>query len=222
MTKNSKDITNIVSKVLDRNPAVRMNMSKGLINIRALARFIIKDKKLDSTLDAVISTIRRYKLESQEKLFEKAYEIITKTIATSTKSPLANISLIKDTEVQGLLPELFSIINYDQGDVLRIIQADESIKILVDEKNLKKVKELFPENKIIRIVENLGEINAHMNPEGEHILGVLAVTLNELAINGINVQGTMTCYPEILWFVEEKDLLKSYNVLYRLWNPKAE
>ena len=219
---NSKNIIDEVNEVLNRNPCIRMNMGKGLINIRALARYIIKERKLETTLDAVISAIRRYEMKSEEKLFENAYDIITKTIAISTKTPLASISLIKDTEVQGLLPKLFSIIHYNQGDVLRIIQADESIKIIVDEKNLENAKNLFPEGKINRIKRNLGEINAHMHPDGEHVLGIVAITLNELAINGINVQETMSCVPEVVCFVEEKDILKAYNVLHNLWNPHTK
>jgi len=216
----SVDIGDEVCSVLDENPCIRMNMSKGLINTRALARYIIRVRKLDSTIDAVISTIRRYELESHEALFEKAYEFISRAITISTKSPLADIALIKDTEIQGLLPELFSLIHYTQGDVLRIIQADEAIKVLVDEKNVEKVKNLFPKDKITKINENLGEVNIHMPEGGEEVLGILVVALNELAINGINVQGTMTCYPEVLWFVKDKDLLKAYNVLYRLMHPK--
>ena len=214
-------MTNIVHevwKILDNSPSIRREMSRELINHSALARYIIKEKKVKASLDAVTSAIRRYKLDHYDDLFDTANKIIGQT-AISTRSKLANIAIIKDTETQKLLPELFSIINYNRGDVLRIIQADESIKILVDEKNLGKVKELFPEDKIIKTDENLAEINMHLHPEAVNTPGIIAATSNELAMNEINVMETMSCVPELLWFVKEKDVLRAYNVLYQLCPP---
>ena len=46
--------------------------------------------------------------------------------------------------------------------------------------------------------------------------GVFAAILNELAINNINVYETLSCLFEIIIFVDEKDLLKSYEVLMGL------
>ena len=219
MTNNVK-IADEVWKLLDERPCIRINMSRGLINTRALAKYIIKKRKLDVTVDAAISAIRRYELGTYEKIFENAHKIISQTIALSTKSPLANISLTKDTEVQRLLPKLFSIIHYNQGDALRIIHADESIKVLVDEKNLEKIRTLFPGDKIIRIERNLAEINIHQHPDAKSTPGIIAITSNELAINGINVLETMSCFPEWLWFVDEKDILKAYNALNQLSSYK--
>lgn len=211
-------MTNImheVWKILDISPSIRREMSRGLINHSALARYIIEEKKVNANLDAVISAIRRYEIEHYDELYDTANKIISQS-AISTKSRLANIAIIKDTETQKLLPELFSIINYNRGDVLRIIQADESIKILVNEKNLEKVKQLFSKDKVIKIDENLAEINMHLHPEAVNTPGILAVASNELTMNGINVMETMSCVPELLWFVKEKDILKAYNVLYQL------
>ena len=118
--------------------------------------------------------------------------------------------------MQNLLPELFSMIYYNRGDVLRIIQADESMKILVDEKNLEKIQKLFPEKKIIKIDKNLGEINMHLHPEAVNTPGIAGIITNELALNGINIMEIISCVPEMLFFVDEKDILSAHQVLYRL------
>ena len=213
-------MTNIVHevwKILDTSPSIRKDMGLGLINNSALARYIIKEKKLDAEMDAILSAIRRYEIELNEDLINTANNIICHS-AISTKSRLSNISIIKDTETQKLLPKLFTLINYNRGDVLRIIQADESIKILVDEKNLEKVKRVFSQDKIIKIDENLGEINIHLHPEAVNTPGIIAVISNELLMNEINIMETMSCVPELLWFVREKDLPLAYNVFYQLCN----
>ena len=212
------NITHEVLKTLDNNPSIRRCMSQGLINTTALAKYIIKEKNINATLDAVSSAIRRYKLDKYDEIFDVANRLVTFG-EISTKSKLANIAVIKDSEVQELLPKLFSIIQFNRGDALRIIQADEAIKILVNEKNLDKVKELLPKKKIIKIDRNLAELNIHLHPEAVKTPGIIAIISNELALNNINVMEFMSCVPEMLWFVKEKDILKAHNVMFRLCGP---
>ena len=211
-----KNIVGEVWKYLDNNPSIKADIGLGIINIRALAKYIIKTQKMDATLDAVISAIRRYEIDRQEDLFGKARKVIRETFTLSTRSGLIEISLVKDDDVQRILPELFEIIDYARGEVLRVIQATECIKLLADEKNLEKVSNVFPKEKILRIEKNIAEINMHMHPNGAATRGILAVITNELAINGISIFEIMSCLPEMLLFVKEEDILKSYQVLYEL------
>jgi aspartokinase len=210
------NIVHEVWKILDDNPTIRREMNRGLINTSALARFIIKEKKINTTLDAVISAIRRYNLERHEDIFENAYKLLGETINISTKSNLAEISLIKDSEVQKILPKLFGIIQYIRGDVLRVTQANESIRILIDEKNMEKVTALFPKSKIINNEVDLAEINIYIHPKMQTTPGILAVISNELANNGINIVEVMTCPPEMIWVVKKSELVKASDVLFKL------
>jgi aspartokinase len=215
-------MTNIVHKVwkvLDENPCIRRVMSQRLINTTALAKFIINEKKVEGTLDAVSSAIRRYKFDRYDDIFTTASNIVSFGEIT-TRSKLANVAVIKDAEIQQLLPKLFSLIHYNRGDVLRIIQADEAIKILVNEKNLEKIKKLLPNDKIIKIDKNLAEINMHLHPEAVNTPGIIAIISNELAMNDVNVMEVMSCVPEMLWFVKEKDVLKAHNIVYQLCSQR--
>ena len=212
-------MTNInkeVWKFIDNNPSIKRNMSHGLINRRALANYIIKQRYLQTSLDAVVSAIRRYDIKNYDDMFLTAQDMISQTTDLSTKSNLANVVLSKDTEIQKLIPEFFTIIKYDRGDVLRIIQADESIKVLINEKNLKKIVDILPEKKILSVDENLAEINLHLNNKAKDTPGVLAIITNELANNGVSIVEVLSCFPELLWFVYQSDLLKAYNALYQL------
>ena len=215
------NVTHEVWKVIDNDPSIRRCMGYGLINTTALAKYIINRKKIEGTLEAVSSAIRRYKFDRYDDVFTTANDIVSLG-ELSTKSKLANIALIKDTEVEELLPKLFSVIQFHRGDVLRIIQADAAIKILVNEKNLETVQNLFPKKKIIKIDRNLAEINMHLHPDAVNTPGIIAVISNELAMNDVNVMESMSCVPEMLWFVQEKDILKAYNVLYQICGSKEK
>jgi len=205
----SEIVVENVWNFLDRNPCITRNMSCGLLNVRAPAKYLIKEEKIDAALDAVISAIRRYRIDINNEIFEKARKLILRTTAISTRSPLANISIVKNAEVQNVISQLFSIVNYNLGDVLRIIQGDESINIFVDEKNLDHIKRLIPKEKIIRIYTNLASIDIRIKLDAQRTPGVTAIIVNKLSINNINIIEFMSCIPESLWYVEEKDLVQN-------------
>ena len=95
-------MTNINKEVwefIDNSPSIKRTMSHGLINRRALANYIKKQKKLHTTLDAVISAIRRYNIEKYDDIFLSAKKMIIRTTNLSTRSNLANLILSKDTEI---------------------------------------------------------------------------------------------------------------------------
>jgi len=215
-----KNTVGEVWKFLDNNPCIKRDLSKGLINSRALAKYIVNTQNMDATLDAVISAIRRYDVGKKDDIFLNARKLISQTINLSTRSGLAEISLVKDEDVQRSIPELFDVIEYSRGEVLRIIQANESIKLIVDKKNLENVIAVFPKNKIINVDKNIAEINMHMAPKMIVTYGILAVIANELAINSVNILEVLTCLPEMILFVKEEDILKAYQILYQLCHPE--
>jgi len=210
------NITHEVWKILDNNPSIRKEMNRGLINTSALARYIIKEKKIQGSFDAILIAIRRYELNQSEEIFKTAEKILGQTVNISTKSNLAEISLIKDSEVQSILPQLFNLIQYVQGDVLRVTQANKSIRLLLDEKNLEQVKSLFTKEKIITQEKNLAEINIYIHPQMQKTPGILAIIANELALNNINIVEFVTCPPEMLCIIKKEDLVKASNILYNL------
>jgi aspartokinase len=212
-------MSNIVQKVwkiLDNNPSIKRDLSLGLINTSALARYLIEKNKVEGTLDGVIGAIRRYDHGKHKELFLEAYKLLGQTVNLFTRRKVAEIALKKDEDVQQLLPKLFGIIKYIQGDVLRIMQANESIRLLIDEKNLERVTNIFPKDKILVIEKNLAEIDIYIHPEMQETPGILAVIANELTINGINIVEVMTCPPEMLFIVKGEDLLQAHDVLNRL------
>jgi aspartokinase len=56
----------------------------------------------------------------------------------------------------------------------------------------------------------------HLHPEAVKTSGVAGIITNELALNGINIMEIISCVPELLFFVDEKDILKAHQVLHRL------
>lgn len=213
------NVTAKIWKKLDTSPSIRKDLSRGLINVRSLARYLRDQQNMDVHLSAIVSAIRRYNIDEYNEIFNKSVKILCNT-TISTRSKLVIIGLVKDSEVQDILSKIFSVIHYDRGDVLRIIQADKSMKVLINENNLKKIKRLFPEKKILKIEKKLAEINMHLPEKAVTTLGIAGILTNELAINDINIVEIISCSPEILLVVNEENLSNAHQIICQLCYQK--
>jgi len=203
-----------VHEFIDKNINIRRALEQDIASTRKLGRYISEQLKIEQD-DAVISAIRRYEFKETQDIYERARKIVKNT-RISTKSDIVSIALEKDEESERFLPRIFEKINFSKGEVLRIIQAEESIKIVIDKKNFDKLEKVIPKNKIITVEKNLAEINLHLDKNAVTTPGIISVIFSELMINNINIMESMSCVPEMLLFVKEKDLLKSYSVLFNM------
>lgn len=212
---NTGNVRNDVWRLIDRDPSIRLDLERELINIRALARYCSKSG-VKGSADAIISAIRRYPRESElSERYGKAVEIVGKS-SISTKSRIANISLVRGAEIQDILQKLFSCVNYERGETLRLVQGEESIKLIVDEKNVEKMLGIIPERLVLNVLKGLSEINIHLDPLAVKTPGIMFVLCGELTRNNINIYEITSCVPEMLVFVKEKDILKAHQVLFDL------
>lgn len=210
------NLTRDVQRILDHDVALKRDLSRDVINKKALAEYLKKKRGINGTVDAIISAIRRYESDfSETDHFSLAGGII-KDAKISTRTGIAIIAFVKDSAVQSHLPKLFSIIHYDRAEVLRIIQAEQTIKVIVDEKNVAKVIDLVGSSKVLKTEHKLAEITMQLNPNSAKVIGILAILNNELASNEINIVETISCVPELLWFIDQKELLKAHQTFLEL------
>ena len=210
------NITHEVWDYLNSEPSIKKELKRGIVNIMALAKHIVKAKDLKSSVDAVISAIRRY--VDEEKYESKFYNVekIIKSSRISTKNKIAVITMKRDTQIIELLPKIFPLVELSRGDVMRLSEGKVSIKLLVDEKNAQKVSDIFPSSKILDIKKNLSELNIHFGPGSGESVGVLATIMNELAANDIKIIESIGCLPEFMIFVDTKDILKAHEIMIKL------
>jgi len=210
------NLTHEVWNYLDSEPSIKKELGRGIVNTMALAKHIIDAKNLERSPDAVISAIRRYVLEEKHAPIFHNVEDIIKNSRISTKNKIALIAMKRDSMVLDVLPNVFPLIELSRGDVMRLSEGKESLKLLVDEKNLQKIADVFPKNKIIGITRNLSELSINLGPGSIEAVGVLATIMNELAVNNIRIVEVIGCLPEFMLFFDSKDILKAHEILMEL------
>ena len=213
MTQN---ITEQVKAFLDNDFIVRKCLFKNIVSLRALSRHIIQKLGLkDSNLDAVISAIRRYKREERDesdvtlkKLFQK--------LKVTTRSSIVGIRVQKTRKNLESISQLNSMIGIEKGEIIRVIQAEQSITLIIDDKNLDKFNEIFSKEGYISMTKNLVEVNLQFTEEAQNIKGIVSIVSSSLNAEGINIVEIMSSAPELLLMVKKEDLVKVFNVLDNL------
>lgn len=212
-------MTNIAEQVkalLDNDFIIRKCLFRNIISLRALSRYIIKTQSLEEkNLDAVMSAIRRYKKEEREKSSTELKKLFSK-VAIKTRGSIADICIKKSRKTLEQLNKINSIVDIEKGEVIRIIQAEEGIRVILDEKNLEKFFNYFSKNDCISTEKSLVEINLHFTLEASKTKGVVSLISSSLNVEDINIVEIISCAPELLIFIKKEDLLKALGVVDNL------
>ena len=210
------DTNEIVRSAVESDGAIRSDLARGLINVRALARHIQRKARTaarqEISLDAIISAIRRYPIQQSTTVYQNVGRLLQKL---TMRNKIVDVAVLNSPEIPSALGKIASQIDYGRGEAFRVVAGVESIRLVLDEKNLDKLS-ILPKKKILKVVGNLAEVIISLSNAAERTPGVVATVTTELAMNGINMIEFMSCVPELILVVEEKDALRTYESLERL------
>jgi len=212
-------MTNIAERVkafLDNDFIIRKCLFRNILSLRALSRHIIEALHLEpKNLDAVMSAVRRYKREEKGKS-EKGLAHVFSKMAVKTRSNIVDISMKKGKKILEQLNKINAIVDIEKGEIIRLIQAEESIRIILDEKNLDKFFSYFSKSDCLGIEKNLTEINLHFPMEASRTRSIIALVASSLNAEDINIVEIMSGAPELLILIRKEDILKALNVIDKL------
>lgn len=219
MTNIQSEVTNFI----EQDVSIRRGLVRGLLNIRALAKYVHSNLQLSCTIDAVISAIRRYEEKEEPKVdIKKRYQLIA-AAKVSSRTRMISVLLKKDQEVRKSLTKLYDEMDFLKGDVLRILEVNQFIKIIIDEMNINKIKANFSKTKIITINKKLGEICVIYSNEVANTPGVFAALSSEFALSDISLVDGVICGNEHIFIVNEDDLMKALEAMHRIskWGERV-
>jgi aspartokinase len=200
-----------VWKILRSDLAIQKDLHRNLLNTRALAKYIISNYNLTTSLDAVISSVRRFQSEEAFKEEEAVMLGIFKNAVVSTKNNMACVTL-------NVRPDKFlkKAQSCENGPSCRIITTPNETKVMLEQPLLADLKKSFSKEEIGSIAENLSEIRIKVGDVAVQTKGVLARIANELALADINLQEIIVCSPRFLIYVKEKDIVKAHEAILKL------
>jgi hypothetical protein len=205
-----------VERIIESDGAIRSGMARGLLNVRALARYIQEEARRDGeelSLEAIIGSIRRYPMEQRWSSQQNLGKLFRKL---TMRNKIVDVAILNDPEITAALGKFASMIDYSLGETFRLVSGVEAIRVVIDEKNLEKMKSIIPKKNIPKISTGLAEIIVSMYDVADTTPGVVSTVTTELAMQGINMIEFMSCVPELIIVVDEKDALRSYEAIEKL------
>ena len=206
MKSINKEIHNLINKHI----SVQKSLKRAIVNIRSLAKFLIEEYNLYYSLDSVISAIRRYEVETISLISSKESEKVFTQMSISTKDNVAKI-ILKDKAFKEICEDFLG------GKLLkensRIVKGKERVTLIVSSKELNAKLGLFTKADILNVNDNLSEIRLHFPEDVTMQKGVLSRLSSELATRDINIIEIVISMPDILIYVEEKELVEAHHAL---------
>jgi hypothetical protein len=103
-----------------------------------------------------------------------------------------------------------------KGENVKVVVGVKSIRVITDQKALDGFRLTLRPEDIISYGANLTEISVRFPPEVVRTRGVLAKITTELALNDVNLFGTVCNIPENIFLVEEADASRGFACLQRM------
>ncbi|MFH1276747.1 MAG: hypothetical protein ABIH82_06570 [Candidatus Woesearchaeota archaeon] len=198
---------------LSKNPEIETCYQKGLINRRSLARHLIKEGiAKGNQFEALVAMLRRFDF----KYIKEKNKDLFKNTKINIKDKIIIFDFEKEKELVKKLDKLIANTNYDKGDTLKIVVGSSNIKVFVDQEKEEKIKEFLDSFKLKKKYKNISEVSMVFPDESINEKGVLSTVTKELTVNDINITELLTASPELLIYIDEKFVLKAYEVLKRL------
>jgi len=201
-----ESINQQVWKALQTDPAIMRDLQRKLVNTRALAKYLINKYDLKVSLDAVISSVRRFPLEAYQEE-EKTLQHIFEDSVVSTKNNIACITI--DMAPNEVFQKLCTI----SLPAFRITTGTDEVKILVEDRHADSIAKMF---KGSQVEHNLSEISITVAEKAIKTKGVLARMAAELALANINIHEMCMCAPQFLIYVTQKDIVKAHERIITL------
>jgi len=202
-----------VWNIINSDLSIQKNLQRGIINSRALAKYIIETHAIQASLDAVISAIRRYQATKE---FSDDQERVLRCFEGAQLFTKNNITVIVlNVDALGKLDYFFENVSKNY----RLIRGKKYVKIITDVTDIDKLKKVFGDD-IVEIKQNLSEIRIVIPQEKEDVRGLLARLSNEIALKDVSMKELIICFPDLLVYVNAEDLVATHDALMELTRKK--
>lgn len=203
---------------LETDPVVSEALARGVVNLRALSRWLIETQGWKASESAVLSALRRHSGSVvRSGSLDEARALLRKARVT-TKTGICVLTVPRTREMQRRLAGLFEVIDYSKGETLRIVQGEPAVMVIIDEENLARVEHALgpgPHG----VERGLTELTVFLPEESHWVRGVEAVLSTTLAIRGINLLHAGTAIRANVYLVADVDALRAHEALTALCRP---
>lgn len=221
--KNGKlSAAQVTRKYVEDRPVLKRLLLKGLINQSALAREIMDEEGLTNE-EAVTAALRRHVTEVGAEVVgpDDAIRSLLSESSLNMKNRIASITAKGDLQVLARLEKAMKGF-MGQKDLMQFILGTEALTIITEEKDVDEIVTSLGKENIIKTRLGLAEVAVVCPRTIEVTPGVVSHLSSILSHSGINVVEMTSCFTDVIFIVEEKDIMRAYEVLGESFRSKQK
>lgn len=207
-----------VAQVLARDGVARDGLRRGIINVRALARWMIATHGWAASEEAVLSALRRSPWTTAPP--DPNLKKILQTSHINTTSNVASVMLRGGLSTLPLSAPLARLLKEEPAQFLRLAVSNDNARLVVHGDQLPKVKRAL-EGMIDEVREGLTEISINQTRESLNAPGVVAYIVGALSFQGINFFGIIRHKLALQLLVNEADTARALHALGGVLGPRG-
>ncbi len=208
-----KSINQHIANLLNQDVAIQNCLKRDLINLRSLARLLIKEHSLTYSLDAVISAIRRYDLEDISLPTSIAAQKEFSQMVITTKDNVARL-VLKDKAFAEICQDYLHKKILKENS--RLIKSKETITLIINQKDVDQKISLFKKEDLLSTQKNLTEIRLQFGKDIGRIKGIVARISSELALRDINIEEVIYSMPDLLLYIKDDSVVSAHKALQEI------
>ncbi|MFH1440322.1 MAG: hypothetical protein ABIG89_07160 [Candidatus Woesearchaeota archaeon] len=211
-------IARTVEKLIEKKPFVQEALSRGIINVAALAEEITSEVEAEMRekvkFSAVMMAIRRYG-EKLNKTVVKRYKF-NKDSDVNLRSDLYEITVKKLPGIQNKISKIYELLNTKENDMLTVTQGFHEVTLITNKRNKQKLKKVFKPAEIKSEIENLASITVNIPLEAVNNIGMFYIATKSMTWENINIIEIISTFTELTFIIKENDAPKAFSTLKRL------
>ena len=212
-------VPEVAKKIVERSRYLTEALSKNLINLSSLARYIkpeieemlIKDVSEASILMALKRLSTELKPPSYTNIFSTPPDMLV-------RSNLFEISITNSETLANKHQDLIRVCGKDRRYFFTMAQGLLETGIIASSDLHKEIREMLQDEKIIGEFTNLSAITIRLPKENISTPGVYYFFLKSLAWEEINIMEIVSNYLEVTLIFEEKEVHRAFSILKSIFN----
>ena len=214
--KEKGKVAEVVREILENYPYMKDFLLMDVVNHSALARMVEPElrrrHKGKITKDAVIVAIKRYARGLEKKSISKKLIELFASSDLTLKSDIVYMILQKNIPVFKKLEGLYSEIAWDKGEILFVLQGRGDILVVIDERNMDKLRKVVDEREIEKVFDNSAVIIMYSPLETGETPGFISHVTTLLGNQGINME-FLSMGRDSIFLLSERDATRAFGIL---------
>lgn len=203
--------TQSVWEILSNDVSIRKDLARGIINSRALAKYLMNNYDLDSGIDGIISAIRRFERDpGVQERFQTVKQSLNGS-KLSTRTNLACITYDAPSDADGLI---FSLVKQHKQGVWMMAKGENTLKVILNQDFLQGIEKHLVSASSTK--KGLAEVHVSIGDKAVSTKGLFARITNEIANQDVNIEEVLTVAPELILLVKNEDIVKAHDAVLGL------